>query len=221
MIHDTGGLGTIGAHTARALVELGLEVVVTSHRRAEVPSFLAGRVIVEAIDVTAGTRSWPSPVATPSATSFIWPAPSPQRPGRLAPLGDDRLAQCTGRGPGPGRPPVRRRPGRHSGGDPPANQPSLAASRGDHQHPRLRRPAARRPDPRAACRPANHRALRPGLRQPRPPRASTSSLRTSRASNRGGGRCVDSAQIDAHCGRAESSPMSHLLKPLVSDRAGG
>jgi hypothetical protein len=33
----------IGAHTARALTDLGQEVVVTSHRRAEVPSFLAGR----------------------------------------------------------------------------------------------------------------------------------------------------------------------------------
>ncbi len=37
MILVTGGLGMIGAFTARALVELGHEVVVTSHRRAEVP----------------------------------------------------------------------------------------------------------------------------------------------------------------------------------------
>ena len=42
----------IGAHTARALVDLGRDVVVTSHRRAEVPSFLAGRVTVERLDVT-------------------------------------------------------------------------------------------------------------------------------------------------------------------------
>ncbi len=48
----TGGLGMIGAHTARALTDLGDQVVVTSHRRAEVPSFLAGRVTVEALDVT-------------------------------------------------------------------------------------------------------------------------------------------------------------------------
>jgi nucleoside-diphosphate-sugar epimerase len=48
----TGGLGMIGAHTARALTDLGHEVVVTGHRRTEVPSFLAGRVIVEALDVT-------------------------------------------------------------------------------------------------------------------------------------------------------------------------
>jgi nucleoside-diphosphate-sugar epimerase len=52
MILVTGGLGMIGAHTARALVDLGREVVVTSHRRTEVPSFLAGRVTVESLDVT-------------------------------------------------------------------------------------------------------------------------------------------------------------------------
>jgi nucleoside-diphosphate-sugar epimerase len=52
MILVTGGLGMIGAHTARALVDLGHEVVVTSHRRTEVPSFLAGRVTVETLDVT-------------------------------------------------------------------------------------------------------------------------------------------------------------------------
>jgi nucleoside-diphosphate-sugar epimerase len=52
MILVTGGLGMIGAHTARALVDLGHEVVVTTHRRTEVPSFLAGRVTVEPLDVT-------------------------------------------------------------------------------------------------------------------------------------------------------------------------
>ncbi|HEY3505444.1 MAG TPA: NAD(P)-dependent oxidoreductase [Actinocatenispora sp.] len=48
----TGGLGMIGGHTARALADLGHEVVVTAHRRTEVPSLLAGRVTVEALDVT-------------------------------------------------------------------------------------------------------------------------------------------------------------------------
>jgi len=52
MILVTGGLGMIGAHTARALVGAGQEVVVTAHRRTEVPSFLAGRVTVESLDVT-------------------------------------------------------------------------------------------------------------------------------------------------------------------------
>ena len=48
----TGGLGMIGAHTARALVELGQEVVVTSHRRADVPPFLDGQVTVVPLDAT-------------------------------------------------------------------------------------------------------------------------------------------------------------------------
>jgi len=52
MILVTGGLGMIGAHTARALADEGEEVLVTSHRRAEVPPFLAGRVTVETLDVT-------------------------------------------------------------------------------------------------------------------------------------------------------------------------
>lgn len=52
MILVTGGLGMIGAHTARALVDGGEEAVVTSHRRTEVPPFLAGKVTVETLDVT-------------------------------------------------------------------------------------------------------------------------------------------------------------------------
>jgi nucleoside-diphosphate-sugar epimerase len=52
MILVTGGLGMIGAHTARALADLGHEVVVTAHHRREVPAFLAGRVTVEPLDVT-------------------------------------------------------------------------------------------------------------------------------------------------------------------------
>jgi nucleoside-diphosphate-sugar epimerase len=52
MILVTGGLGMIGAHTARALADLGHDVVVTAYRRTEVPSFLAGKVTVESLDVT-------------------------------------------------------------------------------------------------------------------------------------------------------------------------
>ncbi|MFI6306252.1 NAD-dependent epimerase/dehydratase family protein [Amycolatopsis thailandensis] len=52
MILVTGGLGMIGAHTARALIDLGHDVVVTAHRRTEVPSFLEGKVTVEPLDVT-------------------------------------------------------------------------------------------------------------------------------------------------------------------------
>ena len=52
MILVTGGLGMIGAHTAQALIDAGHDVVVTAHQRAEVPSFLEGRVTVEPLDVT-------------------------------------------------------------------------------------------------------------------------------------------------------------------------
>ncbi|GAB3758452.1 NAD-dependent epimerase/dehydratase family protein [Microlunatus parietis] len=52
MILVTGGLGMIGAHTAKALIDSGQQVVVTAYRRIEVPSFLADRVIVETLDVT-------------------------------------------------------------------------------------------------------------------------------------------------------------------------
>jgi nucleoside-diphosphate-sugar epimerase len=52
MILVTGGLGMIGAHTAQALLDLGQEVVVTSHNRTDVPSFLASRVTVEHLDTT-------------------------------------------------------------------------------------------------------------------------------------------------------------------------
>ncbi len=49
MIVVTGGLG--GAYTASALVELGHDVVVTAHHSTDVPSFLAGRVTVDTLDV--------------------------------------------------------------------------------------------------------------------------------------------------------------------------
>ena len=38
MILVTGGLGTIGAQTARALLDLGHEVVVTRRHHSDVPS---------------------------------------------------------------------------------------------------------------------------------------------------------------------------------------
>ncbi|MBM0275906.1 NAD-dependent epimerase/dehydratase family protein [Micromonospora sp. STR1s_6] len=51
MILVTGGLGMIGAHTARALADLGHAVVATAHRRAVRPAFLPDDVIVEHVDV--------------------------------------------------------------------------------------------------------------------------------------------------------------------------
>ncbi|HWM10042.1 MAG TPA: NAD-dependent epimerase/dehydratase family protein, partial [Solirubrobacteraceae bacterium] len=55
MILVTGGLGSIGSHTARALLDLGESVVVTAHRSTEPPEYLAGRVVVESLDTTDET----------------------------------------------------------------------------------------------------------------------------------------------------------------------
>ena len=52
MILVTGGLGMIGAQTARALADLGRDVIVTAHTAPLRPSFLDGQVIVERVDVT-------------------------------------------------------------------------------------------------------------------------------------------------------------------------
>jgi UDP-glucose 4-epimerase len=52
----TGGLGSIGSHTARALLDLDESVVLTAHRSAQLPEYLAdepgGRVVVEPLDTT-------------------------------------------------------------------------------------------------------------------------------------------------------------------------
>jgi UDP-glucose 4-epimerase len=54
MILITGGLGSIGSHTARALLDLGESVVLTAHRSTELPDHLAGeadgRVVIEPLD---------------------------------------------------------------------------------------------------------------------------------------------------------------------------
>jgi UDP-glucose 4-epimerase len=55
MILITGGLGSIGSHTARALLDLGESVVLIAHRSTTLPEFLtevsADRVVVEPLDV--------------------------------------------------------------------------------------------------------------------------------------------------------------------------
>lgn len=52
----TGGLGSIGSHTARALLDLDECVVLTAHRSTRLPEYLAdehgGRVVVEPPDTT-------------------------------------------------------------------------------------------------------------------------------------------------------------------------
>jgi nucleoside-diphosphate-sugar epimerase len=56
MILITGGLGSIGSHTARAVLDLGESVVLTAHRSTGLPEYLAsepgGRVVVEPLDTT-------------------------------------------------------------------------------------------------------------------------------------------------------------------------
>ncbi len=56
MILITGGMGFIGLHTARALLEAGEDVVLTRHQRQREPSFLAEhtgrRAFVAEVDVT-------------------------------------------------------------------------------------------------------------------------------------------------------------------------
>jgi UDP-glucose 4-epimerase len=58
MILVTGGLGSIGSHTARALLDLGESVLVTAHRSTQLPDFLADesgeRIVVESLDATDG-----------------------------------------------------------------------------------------------------------------------------------------------------------------------
>jgi UDP-glucose 4-epimerase len=55
MILVTGGLGFIGSHTARALLDLGASCVLTRHRANRIPDFieheLGTRVFIEPLDV--------------------------------------------------------------------------------------------------------------------------------------------------------------------------
>jgi UDP-glucose 4-epimerase len=86
MILITGGLGAIGAHTARALLDLGESVVLTAHRSTQLPEFLADepsdRVVVERLDTTdseafldIGTRHEITGIVHLAATQFDLPDP--------------------------------------------------------------------------------------------------------------------------------------------------
>ncbi|MFD0696549.1 NAD-dependent epimerase/dehydratase family protein [Paenibacillus sp. GCM10027628] len=56
MILITGGLGFIGIHTARALLDLGETCVLTQYRTSEIPNFveleIGKRVFIEQVDIT-------------------------------------------------------------------------------------------------------------------------------------------------------------------------
>src|SRR5665213_3766458 len=60
MILVTGGLGFIGLHTARALIDCGEDVVLTQYRVAREPDFIKGEIgthaFVEQLDVTDAER---------------------------------------------------------------------------------------------------------------------------------------------------------------------
>jgi UDP-glucose 4-epimerase len=86
MILVTGGLGFIGSHTVRALLDLGESCVLVQRRAPEVPDALAdGQVAVEQADITdlgtlldIGTRHKITGIVH-LALSLPWP-PDPERP---------------------------------------------------------------------------------------------------------------------------------------------
>ena len=60
MILITGGLGFIGSHTTKALVDMGEECIVTSHQNKHIPTMLQqaqrdGKLTVEEVDITDAT----------------------------------------------------------------------------------------------------------------------------------------------------------------------
>src|SRR5881398_3101022 len=86
MILITGGLGSIGSHTARALLDLGESVVLTAHRSTRLPEYLAdepgGRVVVEPLDTAdeaaflgIGTRHEITGIVHLAAARFDLPDP--------------------------------------------------------------------------------------------------------------------------------------------------
>ncbi|MFD3945655.1 NAD-dependent epimerase/dehydratase family protein [Streptomyces sp. NPDC058579] len=86
MILVTGGLGFIGSHTVRALLDMGEECVVVQRRARELPAVLAdARVVVEQADVTdldallaIGRRHAITDIVH-LAGSYPW-APAPEAP---------------------------------------------------------------------------------------------------------------------------------------------
>jgi UDP-glucose 4-epimerase len=60
MILITGGLGFIGLHTARAVLDMGEDVVLTQYRVARAPDFIKDefgkRAFIEQLDITDGER---------------------------------------------------------------------------------------------------------------------------------------------------------------------
>ena len=80
MILITGGMGFIGLHTARAMLDAGEDVVITYYQTWREPDFIkdefGGRVQVEQVDVTDREASSPSARSTTSPASATWPSPA-------------------------------------------------------------------------------------------------------------------------------------------------
>jgi len=115
MILITGGLGSIGSHTARAVLDLGESVVLTAHRSTRLPEYLAGepggRVVVEPLDTT---ERGGLPRHREAARDHRHRAPRggplrPARSGRVPPRRNPRPAPRTHGGDGVGRAAVLRR----------------------------------------------------------------------------------------------------------------
>ena len=94
MILITGGLGFIGSHTTRALLDLGESCVLVQRRAPLLPADLAGeagqRVFAEQADLTDLAALLASATATRSPGSSTWPG---RCRGRRAPA-----SRSTGRG---------------------------------------------------------------------------------------------------------------------------
>ncbi|MGI5439835.1 NAD-dependent epimerase/dehydratase family protein [Streptomyces shenzhenensis] len=89
MILVTGGLGFIGSHTVRALLDLGEDCVLVQRRKVEVPAYLdAAQVTVEQGDITdlsalldIGTRHRITGIVHLATGSMPWP-PAPISPSK-------------------------------------------------------------------------------------------------------------------------------------------
>ncbi|HEU5392332.1 MAG TPA: NAD-dependent epimerase/dehydratase family protein [Streptosporangiaceae bacterium] len=81
MILVTGGLGSIGSHTARALLDLGESVVLTAHRSTGLPEYLDGEL--------PDSPFFPLPRLLSAATWSQDPDLTPPRPPAYADDGGD------------------------------------------------------------------------------------------------------------------------------------
>lgn len=79
MIMITGGMGFIGLHAARALLDLGEDVIITRYREDRLPSFLVPylnkRLFIETVDVLQAESLLGAGKSTRSPGLCIWRLP--------------------------------------------------------------------------------------------------------------------------------------------------